>query len=69
MNKLTELKANLGIVLRGDVVVLRAFMADLDKLLANRSEVQIVHKHVSASKLWIREGEEMNEGERDGRFF
>ena len=69
MNKLTELKANLGIVLRGDVVVLRAFMVDLDKLLANRSEVQIVHKHVSASKLWIREREEMNEDERDGRIF
>ena len=69
MKEITELKANLGIVLRGDFVVLNAFMADLDRLLAKRPEVQIVHKHVSASKLWIREGEEMNEGERDGRVF
>ena len=69
MKEITELKANLALVLRGDVVVLRAFMTDLDNLLANRPEVQIVHKHVSASKLWIREGEEMNEGERDGRVF
>ena len=69
MTEINELKANLGLVLRGDVVVLKAFMADLDRLLAKRPEIQIVHKHVSASKLWIREGEEMNEGERDGRVF
>jgi hypothetical protein len=67
MKEITELKANLALVLRGDVVVLRAFMTDLDNLLANRPEVQIVHKHVSASKLWIREGEEMNEGDGNGR--
>lgn len=69
MNNLTELKANLGVVLRGDVIVLKAFMADLDKLLAKRPEVQIVHKHVSASKLWIREGEEMNDNDADGRIY
>jgi hypothetical protein len=58
---ITELKANLGLVLRGDVVVLQAFMTDLDKLLSKRPEVQIVHKHVSASKLWINEGDGMND--------
>jgi len=61
MHDMTELKANLGLVLRGDIVVLRLFMDDLEKLLNKRPDVQIVHKHVSASKLWIREGEEMNE--------
>ena len=58
-SEIDELKANLGIVLRGDFVFLKAFMADLDKLLAKKPEVQIVHKHVSASKLWIREGDGM----------
>ena len=68
MTTITELKANLGLVLRGDVIVLKAFMADLDKLLDDRRpELQVIHKHVSASKLWIREGEGMNEGERDAR--
>ena len=59
MTELTELKANLGLVLRGDIVVLRALMSDLDRLLARSPAVQVVHKHVSASKLWIREGDEM----------
>jgi hypothetical protein len=66
MNDLTELKVNLGMVLRGDVVVLKELMADLDRLLSKRPEVQIVHKHVSASKLWIREGDGMNENEANG---
>jgi len=65
-NEMVELKANLGVVLRGDFVVLKALMADLDRLLAEKPEVQIVHKHVSASKLWIREGDGMNEGPRNG---
>jgi len=43
--------------LRGDIVVLKTVMLDLNELLAKRPEVQIVHKHVSASKLWIKEGE------------
>ena len=60
-SEITELKANLGLVLRGDVVILKALMADLDRLLSERPEVQIVHKHVSASKLWIKEGGDMNE--------
>jgi hypothetical protein len=67
MNQITELKANLGLIVRGDVMVLKAFMADLDRLLAKRSEVQVIHKHLSASKLWIREGDGMNDGEHDQR--
>jgi hypothetical protein len=69
MKNITEVKANLGLVLRGDVIALKAFMADLDKILDKRSELQVVHRHVSASKLWIREGEEMNEGDRNGRIY
>ena len=67
MNGITELKANLGLVLRGDVIVLKALMADLDRLLRDKPELQIVHRHVSASKLWIREGDGMNGDEGDGK--
>lgn len=62
----TELKANLGIVLRGDIVALRGFVERLDGLISEMPEMQLVHKHVSASKLWVKEGGEMNEGPRDG---
>lgn len=58
-----NLKANVGIVLRGEVVALRGFAERLDVLIAESEGVQLVHKHLSASKLWIREGGEMNEEE------
>lgn len=61
MTEITELKANLGLILRGDVIVLKAFMADLDGLLRDNPELQVIHRHVSASKLWIREGDGLNE--------
>jgi len=62
----TELKANLGMVLRGDLVALKSLVERLDGLISEAPAVQLVHKHVSASKLWIKEGGEMNEGPRDG---
>jgi hypothetical protein len=65
MNGNTELKANLGIVLRGEVVALKSLLERLDGLISETPEVQLVHKHVSASKLWLKEGGEMNERPRD----
>lgn len=56
MNPKTELKANLGIVLRGEVVALKGFVERMGTLLSECEEVRLVHKHVSASKLWIKEG-------------
>jgi hypothetical protein len=63
MNKseITELKANLGLVLRGEVVVLKGFVERLDALISDTPGMQLVHKHVSASKLWINEGDGMND--------
>ena len=61
MNQDTELKANLGMVLRGDVIALRGFIERLDGMIAESDDLQLVHKHVSASKLWINEGDGMNE--------
>ena len=67
MSPRTELKANMGIVLRGDVIALKGFVERLDELIAEAPDMQLVHKHISASKLWIREGEGMNEGDGDER--
>lgn len=64
MNQNKELKANLGLVVRGEVVALKSFLERLDGLISETPEVQLVHKHVSASKLWIKEGGEMNEDDR-----
>jgi|WetSurMetagenome_2_1015567.scaffolds.fasta_scaffold74737_2 hypothetical protein len=62
--KSMELKANLGFVVRGDFTGLNLF-ADLIDKLALQAGVQIVHKQVSASRLWIKEGDEMNERTRE----
>ena len=61
-----EMKANLGLVVRGEIVALKGFVERLDGMISETPEVQLVHKHVSASKLWVKEGGEMNEGPRDG---
>jgi hypothetical protein len=65
MTEEMSVKANLGLVLRGEIVALKSLVERLDGLISSTPAVQLVHKHVSASKLWIREGGEMNEGPRD----
>jgi hypothetical protein len=32
--------------------------------ISKHPEVQLVHKHLSASKLWIKDGDEMNDNGR-----
>ena len=66
MTEEMSVKANLGLVLRGEIVALKSFLERLDGLISETTKVQLVHKHVSASKLWLKEGGEMNEGPRDG---
>jgi hypothetical protein len=65
MTEEMSVKANLGLVLRGEIVALKGFVERLDGMISETPEVQLVHKHVSASKLWLKEGGEMNEGPRD----
>ena len=60
MTDYTEVKANFAIVLRGDIFALREITAGLDLLLASNPGIKVVHKQTSASKLWIKEGSEMN---------
>lgn len=61
-----DLKANLAMVMRGDFAELRQFADGMETLLSEHPSVQLVHKHISASKLWIKEGEAMNDDERNG---
>jgi hypothetical protein len=66
MTEEMSVKANLGLVLRGEIVALKGFVERLDGMISETPDVQLVHKHVSASKLWVKEGGEMNEAPRDG---
>lgn len=61
-NELT-LKANLGLLLRGDYMALAEFLIMIEPAL-RETGVQLVHKHASASKLWIKEGDEMNDSRK-----
>ena len=66
MSERMEMKANLGLVIRGEIVALKGFVERLDGLISETPDVQLVHKHVSASKLWVKEGDGINECTRDG---
>jgi hypothetical protein len=55
-NDMNGLKANLGLVFRGDFFEIRSFADDLDTLLSKYPEVRLVFRHFSGSKLWIKEG-------------
>ncbi len=54
--ELTNLKANVGLVVRGPVAVLRTFDTEVEALCA-RLGLKIAFKTASATKLWIKEGE------------
>ena len=56
----TEVKANFAIVLRGDILAIREVTKGLDLLLSRNPDVKVIHKMTSASKLWIKEGDDMN---------
>ena len=47
----------MAVIVRGDILELRTFSDRLESLILDSSGIQFVHKHVSASKLWIKEGE------------
>ena len=59
--QMNELRANLAIVLRGDLTELKAVLCRLEESLNESPSVRVVHKHVSASRLWVNEGDDMNE--------
>jgi len=58
MNDYTELKVNCGLVIRGDVLAIKRIMQELERTISLEKNVIIVHKTVSAAKLWIKEGDQ-----------
>ncbi len=60
MNNLSEMKANMGILVRGDFRALESFLHYIEPVLDDLG-LQLVFKQVSASKLWIKEGDGMND--------
>jgi hypothetical protein len=55
-NVFFALKANLGFVIRGSMNDLSLFAERIESLCKD-SGLTVVHKHASASKLWIKEGD------------
>ncbi len=65
MNELTEIKANLGFVIRGELETLQDLSRFIQSYLDTHPQVRIVHSQASASKLWINEGDEPNDRAQD----
>jgi hypothetical protein len=62
-HNMPELKANLGLLVRGEYGGLCRFLEHVQKM-ADGAGVQLVFQQVSASRLWIKEGDEMNDDKR-----
>ena len=67
-----EIKANLGLIIRGDIKELSDFADELEELLDDYDDLILVHNHLSANKLWIQDktepdvdGDELNGNESD----
>lgn len=60
MNDLT-INANLAIVIRGELMAIKEVADVIERILSVNPEVRVIHKQVSVSKLWIKEGDGMND--------
>ncbi|MHA2264758.1 MAG: hypothetical protein ACXAEN_20385 [Candidatus Thorarchaeota archaeon] len=56
-NELLKLKVNLGLIFRGEVSAIQHFLDAIQDELGNQNDVETVYQSVSASKLWIKEGD------------
>ncbi len=56
-----EVKITHAIVLRGEMLAIRTVVEGLEILLRANPGVILVHSQTSASKLWIKEGGELDE--------
>lgn len=57
---MTEVKVTYAVVLRGELMAVHAVAQGLEMLLDKHPDVKVVHHQTSASKLWIKEGEDVN---------
>jgi hypothetical protein len=57
----TDLKAHLGLVIRGDLYELRDVLELVNKTAKSSPTLEIIYKTVTADKLWIKVGEKGSE--------
>jgi hypothetical protein len=53
-----DLKAHLGLVIRGDIYELRDVLEHLNKATKKSPTLEIIYKTISTEKLWVKVGEE-----------
>jgi hypothetical protein len=56
-----EIKVTHAMVLRGEVLAIRAVIEGLELLLKANPDVVLIHSQTSASRLWIKEGGELDD--------
>jgi len=61
MSQAIEPKANMALVVRGHLAEIQALAQELTFLLQAKPSIVVVHRQLSGSKLWIKEGGDMNE--------
>lgn len=61
MTNMTDVRVNYALIVRGNLFDLIEFIKELDSILAYNPEIKLVHQQTSASRLWIKEGEDANE--------
>lgn len=55
INDITNLKANYGLVLRGDIFELKNFSKDIVQILRRYPDIKLIYRLFSASRLWVTE--------------
>jgi hypothetical protein len=56
-NEVSMMKVNLGLVLRGEFSAVQRFLNLVETVVAEHDDMSAIYKNVSASKLWIMEGD------------
>ncbi len=54
---LANVRTNLGLVLSGDVEVVKAYLEDLAAYLKESPGIRVIFREISGDRLWIRKGE------------
>lgn len=61
MREMFEVRGNLGLIFRGDVLDLKGLMESVEGYLKDNPSIQLVHKQFSGSRLWMNEGDEVDD--------
>jgi hypothetical protein len=56
-HNIMKLKVNLGLIFRGEISAIQHLLDSIQDRVTNEVDVETVYQSVSASKLWIKEGD------------